>query len=116
MMPGNDALEVECEHDVQPVNMGADWGRCTKCGEHGFPMTERAAYGEVQCRTCHDTGLVPMTNPTRPGAFADGPCPDCAEPRPTSRTPTMEASVHAGVVLLFIAGCLVLLAVLTGAR
>lgn len=63
-----------CEHDVKPVGDGS-WGACQKCGADGFPISELAAYGEVTCSTCKDTGLVPMPA-ERPG-FADGPCPAC---------------------------------------
>lgn len=67
------ALEPECEHEVVPTD-NPDWGRCLRCGDSTFPMTERAAYGDFTCRTCHDTGLVPVEAGP---AFADGPCPRC---------------------------------------
>lgn len=65
-----------CEHDVVPLRGNPEWGGCQKCGETDFPLTEAAAYGEVACRACKDTGLVPMPHPS---GLADGPCqvPDC---------------------------------------
>lgn len=62
-----------CAHDIQPTE-NPDWGRCSKCGDASFPMTERAAYGEVACATCMDTGLVPAQSEH---GFADRGCPDC---------------------------------------
>lgn len=71
-------FEVEaagCPHqDVQPIPGRPDWGRCAACGAEDFPLTDRAAYGDTSCGTCHDTGLVPTDVP---GALADGPCPAC---------------------------------------
>lgn len=72
------ALEAECEHEVEPTD-NPDWGRCKLCGDSTFLMTDRAAYGEPECKTCKDTGLVPVEPPPdRPGAFADARCPDCS--------------------------------------
>lgn len=62
-----------CDHDVQPLPDDANWGRCTKCGDGGFPLTDAAAYGETTCNVCHDTGLTPVAVE---GALADGPCPN----------------------------------------
>ena len=67
------APEPECEHEVVPTD-NPEWGRCLRCGVATFPMTERAAYGDFTCGTCHDTGLVPVE---ADGAFADASCPDC---------------------------------------
>jgi hypothetical protein len=85
-------LEVqgECAHDVEEVPGDPDWGRCRLCGDDGFPMTDAAAYGPVDCSTCKDTGLVPValtgTLTDKRGqeydasaAFADAACPDCRE-------------------------------------
>ena len=33
--------DIDCEHDVQPID--EHWGRCTKCGGDGFPLTWEAA-------------------------------------------------------------------------
>ncbi len=80
-----------CPHDdIQPIPGDEDWGRCVACGDEGYPMTERAAYGDVTCGTCHDTGMVPVdltgqTGTRRDGTtvvydaghFADARCPDC---------------------------------------
>lgn len=71
--------EPTCEHDVQPEHDNSEWGRCAKCGEGGFPLTERAAWGNFQCPICHDTGMVAVTVDSRPEALADAPCPaDCS--------------------------------------
>lgn len=64
----------KCEHDVQPT-ADPDWGACVKCKAGGFPMTMRAAYGDVECEVCSDTGLVPDLS--RPHVFADKQCPAC---------------------------------------
>lgn len=81
--------EDECDHDIQPTPGEPDWGTCTRCRQGGFPLTPAAAYGDVECSTCSDTGLVPVnvdgtmgtrkdgTTYIRQGSFADGPCPDC---------------------------------------
>lgn len=73
-------VEPECEHEVEPTE-DPDWGRCRFCGDASFPMTERAAYGDPDCRTCMDTGLVPAEAPGRPQALADARCPDCSRER-----------------------------------
>ena len=64
----------ECEHDIRPTD-DPDWGECVKCKDATFPLTERAAYGDVECTMCHDTGLVPDFD--RPHIFADKRCPSC---------------------------------------
>lgn len=83
-----------CEHEVKPVPGSEDWGRCVKCGDDGFPLTGMAAYGDVRCETCKDTGVVPVFVPEgtiihskkfgphdASKAFLDGRCPDCEEGR-----------------------------------
>lgn len=68
-------LEPTCDHDVQPVPGDEDWGRCVRCREEGFPLTERSAYGDVKCRTCKDTGLVPCLFEKPGQLFGDRACP-----------------------------------------
>jgi hypothetical protein len=65
-----------CDHDVQPTE-NPDWGKCAKCGEADFPMTERAAWGAFECEACHDTGIVAVHDEAHPSAFADARCPAC---------------------------------------
>lgn len=64
-----------CDHDVQPVPGDEDWGRCVRCREEGFPLTDRAAYGDVTCRTCKDTGVVPCLFEEPGQLFGDRACP-----------------------------------------
>lgn len=61
-----------CAHDVQPVPGDEDWGRCVRCDEDGFPLTDRAAYGDVACGACKDTGLVPVCLDGQVGTRKDG--------------------------------------------
>lgn len=62
---------AHCAHVVEPIPGDEDWGVCRKCWGTGFPLTERAAYGNFKCSACHDTGLVPVPHAS---GFADGPC------------------------------------------
>lgn len=83
MLDANDG----CPHDdVRPIN--EDWGRCAKRGEDDFPISDRATWGDVECSTCKDTGVVPVTLAGTirtlkgevvdvSGAFASGWCLDC---------------------------------------
>lgn len=34
---------ASCAHDVVPIVGYEDWGRCTRCGDESFPMTNRSA-------------------------------------------------------------------------
>lgn len=95
-----------CPHeDVQPIPGNEDWGRCSACGEEDFPLTARAAYGDFECGTCFDTGLVPVdmtgqtitnrdgtTSVVEPAHFADARCPDCAG--------AADAAVRAGAMMV----------------
>lgn len=87
----------QCQHDdIQPIQGNEDWGRCVKCEEDGFPITDRAAYGETKCSACHDTGLVPVnvdgqtvtrkdgTTYVLAGALADARCQHCPAGMPES--------------------------------
>ncbi|WP_426751691.1 dTMP kinase [Myxococcus sp. Y35] len=38
----DELLAPRCDHDVQPVPGNEDWGRCVRCTEEGFPLTDRA--------------------------------------------------------------------------
>ena len=82
-----------CAHaEVLPIPGNEDWGRCAACGADDFPLTAKAAYGDVECSACNDTGLVPVdltgqavthrdgtTSIAGPGHFADAACPACGE-------------------------------------
>lgn len=78
-----------CPHSViLAVPDAEEWGYCEACKEEGFPLTLRAAYGDFECTTCRDTGMVPLP---LPGCFADSCCPDCAD--------GAEAAVRAGAMM-----------------
>lgn len=64
-----------CDHDVQPTPNDPDWGRCVKCSAGGFPITDRAAYGDIDCKVCMDTGLVGFNVG---GLFMDVRCTVCS--------------------------------------
>ncbi len=68
-----------CPHEVEAVPGNEDWGHCRLCGADDFPMTDAAAYGPVDCATCHGMGLVPVPMTDCDGApmFADARCPAC---------------------------------------
>lgn len=99
-----------CPHTVILAVPGdEDWGYCEACKDDGFPVTERAAYGDFECGTCHDTGMVPvdMSGQTIThnevalavlglGHFADARCPDCDD--------RADATVRAGAMLAGDAG------------
>lgn len=86
-------MSAACQHaEVLPIPGNEDWGRCTSCGADDFPITARAAYGDVECSACNDTELVPVdmtgqaitgldgsTSIAGPGHFADARCPACGE-------------------------------------
>jgi hypothetical protein len=67
--------ELGCEHDIQPVN--EHWGRCVKCEEDDFPISDLAAYGAADCVMCQDTRSVAVFVEDRPNALASGLCPKC---------------------------------------
>lgn len=96
-----------CQHaEVLPIPGNEDWGRCTACGADDFPLTAKAAYGDVECSACNDTGLVPVdltgqsithrdgtTSIAGPGHFADAACPACGEGcRVEPRVPALPLS------------------------
>lgn len=42
--PPADIYQVDtCAHEVVPID--ANWGRCTKCGDNTFPLSDEAAWG-----------------------------------------------------------------------
>lgn len=83
-----------CPHAVILAVPGdEDWGYCPACKDDGFPLTERAAYGDFECGTCRDTGTVPMP---LPGCFAESCCPDCED--------GADAAVRAGAMMAGDAG------------
>lgn len=83
-----------CPHTVILAVPGDDdWGYCEACKDEGFPLTLRAAYGDFECGTCHDTESVPVA---MPGCFADARCPDCGD--------GADAAVRAGAMLAGDAG------------
>lgn len=116
MSPGNSRHSLfladceGCPHTVILALPGdEDWGYCVECKDEGFPLTERAAYGDFECGTCHDTGMVPadMTGRTithhdgttsfvELAHFADGRCPDCGD--------GADAAVRAGAMMAGDAG------------
>lgn len=83
-----------CPHTVILAVPGdEDWGYCPACKGEGFPLTLRAAYGDFECGTCHDTGMVPVVAMQ---GFADARCPDCDD--------RADAAVRAGAMLAGDAG------------
>lgn len=94
-----------CPHTVILAVPGdEDWGYCPACKEEGFPLTLRAAYGDFECGTCRDTGMVPVdmagqtitrrdgtTSVVGPQHFADARCPDCDD--------GADAAVRAGAMM-----------------
>lgn len=94
-----------CPHTVILAMPGdEDWGYCPACKEEGFPLTLRAAYGDFECTTCRDTGMVPTDmvgckiahndvalTVLGLGHFADARCPDCDD--------GADAAVRAGAMM-----------------
>lgn len=79
----------DCPHTVILAVPGdEDWGYCPACKEEGFPLTLRAAYGDFECGTCRDTGVVPVDMAT---SFADARCLDCDD--------GAETAVRAGAMM-----------------
>ena len=62
-----EALHAMCPHRTVVRQLidehGGEWGRCTACGETGFPLNDAAAGGGMDPRECGVTGCLEPLKP-----------------------------------------------------